>query len=208
VNINLLFQFFLSGLILGSSLCLLSCPFFLFPIIARESKTWKEGIKIGLIFGTGRIFSYGILGSIASFSHFLLQDFLGSKISFIIGGVILICIGFWFFFYSETCRKNYIIKKISTFLIGITYGILPCAPLTGFLFTYLVYMSKGILFGFISGIIFGLGTLLSPLLILCGFFPSFGKRINKFSKGKIYIKIIGTIIFIFFGIDLILKGVK
>jgi len=208
VNFKIFTQFFLSGLILGSSLCLLSCPFILFPLITQQSKTWKEGVKIGLIFGSGRIIAYGFLGGLASFSHFLLQDFLDSKMALVFGGSILIGIGVWFLFYGDKCRKNHIISKLPAFFTGVTYGFIPCAPLTGFLFTYLVYMSKGIIFGVFSGIVFGLGTLFSPILALCGIFPHIGEKINKFQKGKIYLKIIGTLLFFFWGTSLILTGLR
>jgi len=201
---NLYLYFFISGIVLGTSLCVVSCGLLLFPLIGRESSNWKEGVKNGLIFGLGRTLSSAFLGGVASFSHFLLQEFIESRFSFIGGGILLILFGFWFFF-SENSHRKMFLKNLPFFSLGIIYGLIPCVPMTGFLL-YLLYVSKGILFGIISGMVFGIGTTIGPMLILCGIFPHLWKKISHFQNARIYMKIIGSFIFFLWGINLLMKG--
>ncbi|MGB9677632.1 MAG: hypothetical protein ACPLZ9_03350 [Candidatus Ratteibacteria bacterium] len=43
---RLLFNFFVSVVFLGWSLCVLSCGILVFPVIGEVSKNWKDGLKI------------------------------------------------------------------------------------------------------------------------------------------------------------------
>ena len=205
MNFKLFLSFFLAGLGLGSSLCLLNCGLLLFPFITLKGKDWKQGLQIGLLFGAGKIISYGCLGGLASFSHRLLQRCLENPVFYWVGGILLLCIGGWFVFHEETCRRNKVKETLPGFLAGLVYGFLPCLPLYGFLL-YLVYVSPNIFYGVLAGSVFGLGTLFSPLLVLWGILPYVGQSLAKLKNGKLCLKIIGVAILFSWGISLLLKG--
>ncbi len=200
--------FFLSGIIFGFSFCLLNCGLLLFPVVGEGSFNYKQGLLKGIIFNFGKIFSYVFYGGIASYSHFLLKTFIESKYSFIVGGIFLIIYGIWFFL--KTGGKHLVIEKfqkinLHIFLLGLIYGLVPCGPLIGF-FLYVFYVSKGILFGMISGFLFGLGATFGPLF-LCLFIPYIWKFLYR-SSFKIFLRLISSFIFIFWGVNLILLSLS
>ncbi len=203
---KLLLNFFISGILFGWSLCVLSCGILIFPVIGGISLNWKQGLKNGLLFGLGKTISLSILGAIISYSHFLFQNFFQSKISTTVIGSLFIIYGFWFYFspLQKKCFRRFNFS-FSPFLLGLLYGFIPCGPNIGFLI-YLSYVTKGILFGFISGAIFSIGTLTGPILIFSIFSPYLFNKINIFTKNKIYGKILGLGVFFLWGTNLIVKG--
>lgn len=198
---NLYLYIFISGLLIGFSLCTFSCGILIFPVSGIKSINWKNGLGKGTLFISGKLISYGFYGSVASFSHFLLQSFLNSKYPFILGGTGLIIYGIFLYFFGE--RKCSNLKfNLPIFFVGLIYGFLPCGPLIGFLF-YLAYISKGVLFGFIAGILYGIGTSISPLIISI-FSPFFWEKIS-ISKFRFVLKFLPSLIFISFGLNLLVK---
>ncbi|MCM8804278.1 MAG: sulfite exporter TauE/SafE family protein [Candidatus Omnitrophica bacterium] len=201
-----LLNFFLSGIALGWSWCILSCGILIFPVIGDISSDWKQGLKNGIFFGIGKTISFSILGAIVSYSHFLFERFFTNKISLIIMGFLFILYSFWFYFFSP--KKRFLKKfNLSPFFLGLLYGFIPCGPNIGF-FIYLSYITKGIFFGILGSLFFSIGSLIGPVLILSCFSPYFYNKIFFFTKNKKYGKIFGLVIFLSWGINLILKGMK
>ncbi len=198
---RLYLYFFLSGIGVGFSFCLLSCGILLFPVVGEGSLNYKSGLLKGLIFNSGKVLAYTFYGGLASYSHSLLKSFTESKYSFFAGGIFLILYGIWFFFKSNKkfCSKKYRKFEIPTFFLGLFYGLIPCGPLVSFCF-YVFYVSKGILSGIISGFLFGMGTTIGPLS-LCLFFPYLWKIFNRPSF-RIYLRLVSSLIFIFWGVNL------
>lgn len=201
---RIILSFFISGVVLGWSLCVLSCGILIFPSVGNISSNWKEGFKNGIIFGFGKSISISILSGLVSYSHFLFESFFKSEISLIIVGIFFIFYGFLFYFFPFKKIHFKKFSSLSPFLLGILYGFVPCGPNLSFLL-YLSYVTKGILFGIFSGFIFSVGTLIGPVLIFSSFSPYLWKI---FSKGKKYSKISGSAIYFLWGLNLILKGVK
>ncbi|GEM_PF-980076 len=204
---RLLLNFFISGIAFGWSLCVLSCSILIFPAIGEISYNWKQGLKNGILFGLGKTLSLGILGGIISYSHFLFEKFFTNEITSVIIGFLFILYGLWFYFLnlSKGCHKNFNVK-LSPLFLGLIYGFIPCGPHIGFLI-YLSYVTKGIVFGIISGAIFSIGTLIGPILIFSCFSPYFWHKINFFTKHRKYGKIFGVGVFFVWGISLIKKGI-
>lgn len=196
----LLLQFFLSGFALGITACAIHSSIFLFPVIAKESNNWREGIKAGIYFGTGKLIIWAILGGISSYLGYLIEDILLQVPFKLASGIILIFIGIWFISCPKKCKK--FLKALPPFLLGVMDGITPCAPLVGFIL-YLAYIRGGLYFGIFAGILFALGSVIPLILVVCGITPYLWQKVSCFSKADITLKIIGFIIFSFWGIRII-----
>jgi len=199
---KLLFQFFIAGFIFGITICGLHCCVLLFPLVIKESDNWKECFKIGLLFGISKIFIYSLIGCLASYFGNYLQSIIQKEIFSIISGFILILCGFWFLFSPKKYFKIY--KTSTPLILGIIEGITPCVPLFG-LIVYIVYLNKGFLFGFNAGFLFGFGSIIFPILFICGFIPYLLQKFLFSPKVKILFKFFGTLIFFFWGINLIFQ---
>ncbi|MCM8808063.1 MAG: sulfite exporter TauE/SafE family protein [Candidatus Omnitrophica bacterium] len=203
---KLLFNFLLSGILVGWSLCILRCGLLLIPSIGNVSLSWKDGLKNGFLFGFGKTLSFSILGGFVSYSHYLFENFFTNRISQIIVGSLFILYGLWFYITPEIKKIIFKLKfSLSPFFLGILYGFTPCGPNFWFL-VYLSYVTKGILFGIIAGVVFSFGTIIGPVLILSILSPYIWNKFNLFTIRKKYSKIFGVAIYFFWGINLILKN--
>jgi sulfite exporter TauE/SafE len=175
---------FVLGLSFGSGPCLVSCgPVFL-SYLAGNSKNVAQSFLRYLVFSLSRISVYLTFSSLV----FLLGSFLAQrllagfeKLSFGIGGVFIILLGvltaFGFKLQNSFCKAlkaNFLERDIkSMVLLGLVIGLLPCAPLIALL-TYVGLTAGSLGKSVLYGLIFGLGTFFSPLLILslaAGFIP-------------------------------------
>ena len=207
MNFKLIFHFFLSGFLLGGSICIISCGILLLPLMVKIGERKKEMLFVGFSYGIGRIIVFGTLGAIASYSHYLLNRFIENKISLIIGGIFLCFLGIWYFFSKQTCKDKKIIKNLPPFFVGIVHGFLLCGPVIGFLL-YLVYVSENILFGILSGILFAMGSLIIPVFFFWGISSFLKEKIRNNRKAILFLKVMGTAIFIFWGVNLISYGLR
>ncbi|MCM8784917.1 MAG: hypothetical protein NC827_02325 [Candidatus Omnitrophica bacterium] len=203
---KLVFQFFLSGLILGFSFCGLHCCFLFFPIVVKETQKRTDIIKIGLYFAISKIFVYGVIGGFASLIGRYIHNIFQSKTFSFFLAVFLFIIGFSFLFPFKKNIKIFFKTSVPVFL-GIIEGITPCAPLLG-LISYLSYLGKSFYFGFISGFLFGLGSIIFPVGIICSFFPYFFYNFFSNIKVKFFFKFLGAGIFFFWAINIVLGLTK
>jgi len=172
---------FILGVSYGIGPCTLSCAPLMVPLIMSTSKDQLQGTVNTLIFSIARIISYSFLG--------FLSGFLGTKIDALISskmlGGFLILLGLAVMFKVQgRCilkSKKKIKGSFMLFITGIIWGLSPCPPLIALL--VLAAASKSALTGILMGLVFGLGTIISPLLIL-GFFSGW------FAKNKEFINII------------------
>ncbi|MDP2938968.1 MAG: sulfite exporter TauE/SafE family protein [Candidatus Omnitrophota bacterium] len=208
---------FLSGLFLGSGPCLVSCGPFLVSFIAGNKKSIRQSLWIWFMFSLSRIFAYLVLGAIAGFlsQEVIHQTYYGiiSKYIFLLGGMFVMVIGVLMIFNKNSQLKicNILQEKLlkketkSITLFGLIIGFLPCAPLLGIL-TYIVLISANVLKGVFYSLSFGIGTLVSPLIIMviCASFIS--KLLGSQEKlYTIFQRICGLII-LFLGAQLVYWG--
>ncbi|MFH1511100.1 MAG: sulfite exporter TauE/SafE family protein [Candidatus Woesearchaeota archaeon] len=192
----ILVESFMLGIIYGFGPCTLSCAPILVPIVMSTSKGMRQGLFQTLLFSLGRIIVYIILGAIMgaigkSFNLYLPNWLIGILLALL--GVSLIL----------DVQKKCFIKNIRltgshmAFVAGIIMGISPCAPLLAAL--ALAVSSKSSILGATVALVFGIGTLLSPILLIglvSGKWASikeFG-QINRYIAGSFLI-VIGTLFF-------------
>jgi sulfite exporter TauE/SafE len=216
--LRICFSLFLSGIFLGSGPCLVSCGPFLVSFISGASKDFKESFRIWSIFSLTRIFAYTVLGFIAGLfsQEVVYRIYQGNfgRYLLIFGGIFLCFIGMVMILggrkQNRICRvleEGFIKRGIkSAAIFGLVIGFIPCAPLLAIL-SYIVLISgswsKGMLYSFS----FGLGTLISPLIILIFLASLVPKMLDKTKFFSIFQKLCGLIIGIL-GIGLIIKGIR
>ena len=193
--------FYLSGTILGVGICTLHCSLLLAPLVARININWKEGLQTAALFGAGKVLICALYGLIAALTGELLDTLVGETVLSFFGGIVLALMGIWFLFSSG--RSGRIIKRGSPFLLGITDGLVPCGPLLGFV-VYIISAGLTPAAGTLAGLLFGLGTMTGPVLVVCGVVPWLWRWLKRIPHAALGLRIVGTLVFFGWGIVLIL----
>ena len=204
---------FFYGLTMGLGPCLAFCGPILFPYIAGSKKSWLGGLKDILIFSASRVVIYAILGLLASNIGYFLTEvisspkfnlikYLGAGIFVLLLGIIMI-LGRTKFFFCRLLHRETIEKSTkSMVLLGILIGLAPCLPLLGTL-SIIAGLAKGPLVGAFWGFSFGLGTVISPLIILALVAGGLGKLLSlKPILHQVASRLCGCFL-VYFGIRLI-----
>jgi len=178
------------GFFLGYGPCLLTCVPILLPYTLTK-KHWKEGLEATLTFSLSRLAVYVVLGGLAGYiGAFLMRFFYMTMVHFYIHGIMafmLILIGILVLFGKDTGIKFCQVKEGNMVILGILVGLSPCLPLVGILLEIAV-LSENIISGMIYSFAFGIGTVLSPLLVIGTLAPVVGKRFNeKLQRSFIYL---------------------
>jgi len=206
---NIMFSLFVSGILFGSGPCLASCGPLLLSYIGATGKGIFQGLRDYTLFSLARIAAYLVLGLLVFFcGRFILERSLGdyAKYVFLIGGSFIILVG------TSAClgyKWHLALCKVggkSSFVLGLIIGFIPCAPLLALL-TYVGLVSKTWIQALIYCACFGLGTFVSPLILLSIGSSIVPKMLSQ--KKAIYAKIFGLacgLIIIVFGIQLLRKG--
>ena len=171
---NTSIELFIIGLTVSFGPCLLFCSPLILPYIAATKKGWREGLKSVLIFTLSRLVAYTILGLLAG----LLGRLLTEKLHrfdywlFILGGLFVALLGILIVFGKDPQRRLCQVLRRCTvdsetgglILFGLTVGLLPCLPLLGVL-TYIALRATSFWQGALYGFSFGVGQLVSPLIL-------------------------------------------
>ncbi|MBN2097613.1 MAG: sulfite exporter TauE/SafE family protein [Candidatus Omnitrophica bacterium] len=209
---------FVAGVTLGWGPCLYFCAPILLPYIAGAQKDWLAGLKISLAFSLARILPYTILSIIsATLGQYLIrrfyQGFEGLIIYFAVGGLItllgiIILIGKSAQFHSCLPFKKIAAKGVKEmFLLGLIVGLAPCIPLLGVL-AYIAVYAEHFWQGALLGVLFGLGTLVSPLILLG---PLAGETARLLFKKPLVYKIFSRIcglFLLYLGIGMVIKALQ
>jgi sulfite exporter TauE/SafE len=194
------------------------CAPILIPYIASTKKTWWEGLWATLVFSLVRTFAYTLLGLIAFLSYRLVEMIANPAKNPYLGlcaGIFVVFLGILLVVLRKEIHlpvfkllgKEFLEKVTqSMILLGLLIGFSPCLPLIGAL-TLIATHAQSAFEGAFLGLSFGVGTLLSPLLILgllAGFLP--GEIIKNQKVFRIF-KMVCGILLILFGLNLIVKRV-
>ncbi|MFA4888661.1 MAG: sulfite exporter TauE/SafE family protein [Candidatus Omnitrophota bacterium] len=208
---RIVLSLFLLGLYFGSGPCLASCGPLLVTYIAGKQKGIRKSIFAYLLFSTSRILVYSAFGLAIFWGQSALkQTFPGlARYFYLSGAIFIMFIGLFMVLGKNLqinfCRKfeKFFLEKDAKtiFVFGIIIGILPCPPLVSVI-SYIGLVAKSWLQSVFLSLAFGLGTLISPLLIiaaLAGLIPKF--LANNRLLQNIFNLICGLII-IFLGFQL------
>lgn len=173
----------LVGGLLGSSHCLGMCgPFAL--LIGSGAPSWRGNVARQLVYGAGRVFTYGTLGALAGFGGLRLVQLAPAAAS--VPAALAVCAGALLMYQglaaagvlrrfgwggSQPCLGAAGLaallrdpRWLSVFLAGVFTGFLPCGLVYGFL--ALAAATASVPHGALLMAAFGLGT--TPLMTLAG----------------------------------------
>lgn len=208
-----LYYLFLSGIILGSGPCLSFCAPILVSFVAAYRPSFKKAVVSYLSFSIAKMLSYMIIGGlIGFFSGFLRSGFFlgyANAINILLG-IFILAIGALTIAVKEPLKSRYCsflsrgnLKNAG--LLGFLTGFSPCLPLLGIL-NYIIIIARSPAEGVLYAFVFGLGSAISPVILLIGLS---GKLAGDFSYNqniKFLIKIVSSLVLIFLGIVILLKG--
>lgn len=205
-------ELFWGGILVGSSSCLFFCAPVILPYLLGTSENWKKSFQAILLFSGGRIFIYTFYGLLIGLGkQIYLDNFAGSQLNFLLQifvGLFILIIGFLLILGKEKkafCPglENLLIKHNlrTVFILGLFMGSAPCPPLLA-AFAYIFFKTTDFISSIFLTLAFGLGTAISPLLVLgvfSGFIP------QKLSGTKIlrFLRIFAGFILMFWGFQII-----
>ena len=205
------------GLLYGTIFCTSECLPIIASYIAGTGAGFRKGIVITLIYNSGRLLSYvligGIVGLIGGSVNFLLDEAALASFRVYSGyvlGIITILIGIHILLKT---RKNTMCTKecesvdewkvgrldIRAFTLGLSRGLIICPPLFALLVYSIPFATP--LDSLALAFLFGLGTTISPMLLLGGVT---GWLLNKAPLFRKWLSILGSGALIALGLGTIL----
>jgi len=210
---------FALGLFYGSTFCASACLPYVTSYIASIGAGFRKGVIVTSIYNSGRVTAYAMIGGLTGiFKLFVSDTFLFSyqKYALFAFGIVIVIIGINILRKnrSSSCvcnvedGKHLGLKKLTerfdirAFSMGLTKGLIVCPPLLALL-VYSITSSAPI-DSFILPVLFGLGTALSPFLLLGGVT---GWLLNKAPLFSRWISKIGAGILLLLGLNMLLTAI-
>jgi len=204
----------------GLVFCTSTCLPFIAGYIAGINAGFRKGVGVTLIFNGGRITAYAIVGAVVGVFKLIMDNafrsafqlyssFAFSVITIGIGATILIqnkplvcdCPAvkpekkvFWGF----TSRFD-----VRAYTLGLSRGLLLCTPLLALLAYSLTFAAP--FDSFAMAVLFGVGTALSPMLLLGG---ATGWLLNKAPLFRKWISRLGAVVLIVLGLVTLLSTIN
>ena len=211
-----------SGLLYGLAFCTSACLPYVAGYIAGVGADFRRGIAITLTYNAGRIAAYAVIGAVVAALSGLFRVLLSEKtllpvqaysstafafVTIIIGTSIILKNR------SNKCDNPKLDNRqvnpsklaggfdFRAFFLGMSRGLLLCPPLIAILVYSLAFASP--IGGFGMAVLFGLGTALSPLLLIGG---ATGWLLSKAPLYRKWISLVGACVLIVFGFGTMLAA--
>jgi sulfite exporter TauE/SafE len=214
---------FAIGLFYGLGVCTASCLPYVAGYIAGVGAGFRQGVKVTVIFNAGRVLAYAVIGALVGLLSGLVTLVAADAVSSfqvyssIIFGVITIAIGVTILLKARkppecsvhvinmtgTAKPGRFGVDFGAFSLGLSRGLIICPPLVSLLLLYALPFSSPV--GSMTlAVLFGLGTTLSPLLVLGGVT---GWLLNKAPLFRRWISLAGGGILIMLGVISIVNSI-
>ena len=207
-----------SGLLYGLVFCTSACLPLIASYIAGIGAGFRKGVAVTLIFNLGRIVAYAFLGAAIGLLKLAVSDqYLSSfqQYSSVGFAVVSIAIGSIIILKSRSPKcdcgaglsESFSPKKlggrvdVGAFTLGLSRGLVVCTPLVAILIYAATFASPVDSVGL--AVLFGVGTAISPLLILGG---ATGWLLNKAPLFRKWISILGAGILIVLGLSTLINA--
>lgn len=183
------FEAFAFGLSYGLVFCTSACLPYIASYIAGIGAGFRKGIIVTLVYNSGRVVAYSLIGAvIGGFKLIITQEVFSpfQTFSSVAFAVITVAIGASFLIKrnkpSNSCEgcsesgQDQLAQgmlnsnrkfDVRAFSLGLSRGLIICPPLLLLLITYSASSSTPI-DSFVIAVLFGIGTALSPTLLLGG----------------------------------------
>jgi sulfite exporter TauE/SafE len=195
----------LLGILYGSTVCSLSCLPTLGPLLVGEAGGFRQGLGLGASFMAGKVIMYSLLGALAAQVGTQL-DLAGRSLR-ILPGVVLVLTAIYLLAVQrgpcvKKCRPSS--KRPLPFLVlGAATGIAPCAPLAAMM----VFAAKtgSIPLGAASGLFFGMGLMLSPMILVGGGLAFLSRKIGvELGAWQPWIRRVAGVVLLLNGVGILL----
>lgn len=203
MNWHILISLFLSGIILGSSVCTVSCGWIFLPFVLEQKQNIKKGLSKFFLFHAGKIVSYTAIGGLIGYSTAIVSSFKYSRISLFTGAGFFFFLGILNFLMPEKFLTG-LRGKLACFS-GFITALVPCGALAG-VFVYIGYVANNFLQGALAGFVFGTGNMINPLILITIFSPACSRWIEKFAKNTLVYKICISAVFILWSLGLLWRA--
>lgn len=195
----------LLGMVYGATVCSLSCLPYFGPYLMGTGNGFNDGLASSLFFILGKLCCYTALGGVAAV---LGQAFTLNRSHHVIMGILLLGVALALPLVTrEGCRRRcqVIGKRGALFVLGIISSLIPCPPLVAI---FLMAANKGlILSGMSYGFFYGLGLVVSPMIILGGGFAMISEKIKKEARGFApYMQGLAMLIMMVMAVDMIMTA--
>ena len=205
------------GLLYGTVFCTPTCLPYIASYIAGIGAGFRKGVFATLIYNMGRVSAYaligGLVGIVSGVFRFVVSDVFFSVIQQYSSygfGIVTILIGISILMKSRSaaldcnskCNKTSSSNKngkrfdVHAFSLGFSRGLVVCPYLVALLLLYSVPFAAPI-DSFVLAVLFGLGTALSPMLLLGGVT---GWLLNRAPLFRKWISIVGAGVLMILGI--------
>jgi sulfite exporter TauE/SafE len=214
---------FIVGVFYGSVVCVSSCLPYVASYIAGVGAGFRRGVLVTLTFSSGRLAAYALIGGAVGLLSGALRLMISAEAllpfqqySSIAFGIVTMIIGLTILLKIKSSSCNCPAENIGTlsgkklnqrfdfgaFSLGLSRGLVICPPLLALLLYSLPFAAP--IDGLIIALLFGLGTVLSPLLLLGG---ATGWLLNKAPLFRKWIAIFGGGILIVLGLLALLTAI-
>ena len=214
---------FTIGLVYGLGVCTASCLPYIAGYIAGVGAGFRKGVRVAFIFNAGRVLAYALIGVLVGVLGGLVSSLAPGTLSpfqiysSLIFGVVTIAIGISVLLKTRTphnCglqgtnmatpgKNGRFGFDFGAFSLGLSRGLIICPPLLAILLTYALQFSNP-LGSMTMAVLFGLGTTISPLLVLGG---ATGWLLNKAPLFRKWISLAGGGILITLGAITIITSI-
>jgi sulfite exporter TauE/SafE len=213
---NLYLASLILGLLYGLTFCASACLPYIISYIAGIGAGFRKGVIVTSIYNSGRIVAYAIIGTIVGLLSTVISEEIFSsyqQYSSIAFGAVIIVIGVSILlkkFGNGTCTAKEShdlgVSKLTqrfdirAFSMGFTRGLILCPPLVALLLYAVTFSQVNCT---IMAVLFGVGTALSPLLVLGG---ATGWLLNKAPLFTKWLSRIGGVALVVMGLSVLFSA--
>jgi sulfite exporter TauE/SafE len=210
------------GFLYGLVFCTSACLPFVASYIAGINAGFRRGVSVTLIFNGGRITAYALIGAAIGMFKLLMDQEFRSAFQFyssIAFGLVTIGIGITLLIQYKSPKCDYRCIAANTkmkgpwgltnrfdvraYMLGLSRGLLLCTPLIAILAYSLTFAAP--FDSFALAVLFGIGTALSPILLLGG---ATGWLLNKAPLFRKWISRLGAVTLIILGLITLLTALN
>jgi cytochrome c-type biogenesis protein len=198
---------FTLGLVYGATVCSMTCLSYLGPYLLGTGNGFRDGVISSLSFGLGKICCYVFLGGLAGY---LGRELTSSPAQTLTMGIILIGVAISMPFVAKRSCRNKChqgSKRASLLTLGAATSLVPCPPVLAIL--TLAASQGSMVTGMGFGLFYGLGIIISPLLLIGGSLSLVSKKLRQEVKSFMpYIQGLTMAIMILMGANIIYGGIQ
>lgn len=200
-----LYYLLVAGILMGSGPCLGFCAPFLVAYMGVQKKTFRQSLLSYGFFCAGKMISYAILGFLCALGTLSLQSSVvmwHAHIIYLILGVFIMCLGIASALrpsHSSLCCLPRQEKTYHMAVVGFLVGLSPCLPLIGMLH-YIALIARTPYEAAGLTMVFGLGTVASPVIVLMVCSGGFARAISQWKSVSYFFHYLLSALIVFLGV--------